>query len=438
MTNILKKQSKKSTISTFILMLFIVFSMDVNAQKSSKRVGGGRAKRVRNTSAEKNSSTETSAKNSNEKTANPTEKNTSEITKYNCETLYNKCMNQQCYSETDGRCSCNNSSKFNEIDEKCKYIYNACPNLADNIVATYKRNAKSDCSSFKIADIKNTQTSISNVLASLTDCMKSKCRSKTGEFIGCFDEDNLEKKLKMCEKTYTNVSDVKLLKQMFKDNIKGYKEKYCNEILGTIKSDGECYLNIGFGPSFKDIKKVKEFKIGDDVICSETEFGTSAGESKIKKIRAVKEIALFGVDALASLTNTAGTIVSSFHETVSDKPSDTIGKVEVNENGEVINTGEKIDVYKGTGNYKSNISLGSGVSVGADALLGLVGGQHFGGMMEGIETLKSGDFSYTGYCYVIKGNNIKELFTASDEYYYKLRWGSSDWNTNTSFAGDKE
>ena len=33
-------------------------------------------------------------------------------------------MNQTCYKESNGRCDCNNTSVFNQADEKCKYIYN--------------------------------------------------------------------------------------------------------------------------------------------------------------------------------------------------------------------------------------------------------------------------------------------------------------------------
>ena len=51
--------------------------------------------------------------------------------------------------------------------------------------------------------------------------------------------------------------------------------------------------------------------------------------------------------------------------------------------------------------------------------------------------LKEGDFKYSGYCYVIKDTTVKELFGASDDFYYKLRWDES-WTSNMYAVGDDE
>ncbi|MBR1544876.1 MAG: hypothetical protein IJ638_02960 [Alphaproteobacteria bacterium] len=69
------------------------------------------------------------------------------------------------------------------------------------------------------------------------------------------------------------------------------------------------------------------------------------------------------------------------------------------------------------------------MNLAMDGVNGLVGSQHLGGAIAGVMLLKEGDFSYQGHCYVIKGTNVKELFDASDDYYYKLRWGE-DWNSS--------
>ena len=390
MYNILKKQNKYLLILNSILISFFLFSGEVIAEKSSKRSSSSRTKKSGRNST-KNSSqkneikvkiTEPATENKSEEKSE-TAKDTSNITKYNCEILYNKCMNKKCYSNTNGRCSCNEQTKFNIADNECKYIYNACPGLADNIVATFKRNAKSDCSNFVIAEMKETKTALSNILVDLKACMKPKCKSRSMEFLGCFDEDNLEKKLKNCEKVFANANDKNMLKEMFKDSLKDYKKKYCDEIYGTMKDDGECYLTIGFGPSFKDIKSKKEFKIGDNVFCSEEEFNAKLGESKHQKLRYAKEIALTG-----------------------------------------------IDMVKGAANMVMDIKAGNtnAIDLTSQGLNTLVGSQHLGGAIEGVIMLKDGDFSYSGYCYVMKGTTVKELFGASDEYYYKLRWGE-DWNT---------
>ena len=38
--------------------------------------------------------------------------------------------------------------------------------------------------------------------------MRPKCKSKSNEFVGCFDEDNFEKKFKACEKVYSKAQDI--------------------------------------------------------------------------------------------------------------------------------------------------------------------------------------------------------------------------------------
>ncbi|MCR5506595.1 MAG: hypothetical protein K6F04_01965 [bacterium] len=429
MTNYLKKQNKLYITLSSILMCVFVFSEIANAQKGTKRSGISKSRRNSKSTSKVRSINKTTEQNTQTKES---EKDISNITKYNCESLYNQCMNKKCYSDTNGRCACNNALKFEEADNECKYIYEACPLQSKSIIDTYKRNAKSDCSSFVISDLKNTKTALSNILAELTVCMQPKCRSKSREFLGCFDEDNFEKKLKTCEKVYSEASDVELLKSMFKDNMLVYKKKYCDEIYGTMKSDNECYLTIGIGPSFKTIKKTKEFKVGDSVICSENEFGTSLGESKFQKTRYVKDIVLTGVDILARGTSIAATVVGSKSETTSDKP-------EYVENGEFVKNpdgtktfkgnGEYTAVYKGTGKTQSSMNAIDVMNLATDGLNGLVGSQHLGGAIEGVMMLKDGDFSYKGYCYVIKGSTVKELFEASDDYYYKLRWGE-DWNSS--------
>lgn len=402
MNNLLKKYCKILLKLNLSLALVLSISSVANSKSSSKRVSSSRSvkKSIRGQSSVSNVPRASIKKDENiSETPVAKQMDTSGITKYNCETLYNKCMNEYCYSDQNGRCGCNEIAKFNSADAECKYIYSNFPNLEKDIVATYKRNAKFDCSNFVISDIKNTQVSLSNILANLTTCMRKKCKSKSEEFVGCFDEDNFEKKFELCKNTYENASDKELLKSMFKDSVKDYKKKYCEEIFGTIESDGECYLNIGFGPSFKDIKKKKKFKVGDEIICSEKEFGTTAGSSKVVKMQAVKEITLFGADALGAVLNSTSSLVGN----------------DWSEKGFGLGT---LDATTETLNLAA----------------GALGSSHLGGMLMGVETLKDKDAgAYTGYCYVIKGDIVKELFEASDEYYYKLRWGD-DWNMDFQYT----
>ena len=453
MCNILKNKEKFFMILSSLLISFALISDVSNAQRSSKRAGSGRVKKgtrgqsskTNSTSSRAKNSIDLSAKNSSEKTetgknqkSDEKGKDTSNITKYNCETLYNKCMNQKCYTPTNGRCGCNAEEKFNSANNECKYIYEVYPNLAKDIVNTYKRNAKSDCANFVISDIKETNVSLTNILSELTACMKPKCKSKSNEFVGCFDEDNLEKKLKSCDKIYKNKSDddIALLKEMFKKNMASYKQKYCDEIYGTIKADGECYLQIGFGASFKTIQSVREFKVGDNVVCSENAFGTTLGESKQQKLRHVKEIVLTGIDIAQRGTSLAGRITGSMVDTADKKSKEKNEKVNVktttDANGKKIQTtekatGEYVNVYKGSGNLTSSMSGIEQMNMVVDGMNVLVGSDHLTGAIGSVFALKEGDFKYKGYCFVIKGDVKKELFNASDDYYYKLRWGES-WN----------
>ncbi|MBP3615682.1 MAG: hypothetical protein J6J27_02095 [Alphaproteobacteria bacterium] len=430
MYNLLKKQYNIIIKLSLITTLTIAFSEYVNAQRGSnaKRNASSKSSKIKR-NRNQNSTTKTRTSNI-ENTSKEAIPDTSNITKYNCETLYNKCMNQTCYKESNGRCDCNNTSVFNQADEKCKYIYNACPNLADNIISMYKRNAKSDCSSFAISDIKNTNVSITNILSNLISCMKPKCKSKSNEFVGCFDEDNFEKKFEVCKSTYTGVSDIALLKSMFKNNLNEYKKKYCDEIYGTIKSDGECYLNIGIGASFKTISKIKEFKVGDHVSCSESDFGTKLSENKSQKIRHIKEIVLTGLDFVQKGLSIASKIASGKKE---GHGKEAEKKYLTDENGN--KTNQFMEVYKGSGELISTRDWNDNLEIGLEGFNALAGSQHLAGAIIGIDALNNQDFSYSGYCYVIKGDTVKELFPASDDYYYKLRWGEN-W-TSSSFIKDE-
>ena len=415
MYNILKKQNKILTMLSLTLILSLCFFDNANAEKTTKRSGNAKSRKGVKGQA-KNSLMQRSRnvipteenKTAEDKKEDKTEKkDISNITKYNCETLYNKCMNEQCYLPTNGRCSCDNNEKFTKADEKCGYIHNACPNLENDIVATFKRNAKFDCSNFAVADIKNTQVSLSNIIADLKVCMQPKCKSKGNEFVGCFDEDNFEKKFKTCEKVYSKAKDVDTLKSMFKKDMALYKKKYCDEIYGTIKADGECYLQIGFGPSRKVIQKVKEFKVGDTIICSESSFGVALKESKAQKIRATKEIVLAGFGLVENVTGFAGQLMGSMQE---DK---TTGKLK----------------YAGDG-----VDLANDIIAGTSAV---TNNSHLVGAIGSVIALKEGDFKYNGYCYVLNGNAAKELFGATDDFYYKLRWDES-WNTGMFSTGEVE
>lgn len=427
MINILKKQNKNFIKLNTILICIFLFSDTVIA-KNSKRAGNSKTaskKKIRSFEGRKNSTSGTSkntTKNTNETSISTTDIDTSHITKYNCENLYNKCMNETCFNNKTGRCSCNTTSVFETANQKCEYITNAFPYLKDEIISSYKRIAKSDCTSYTIQQNTNElNSSLSNVLAELISCMQPKCRAnRTDEFVNCFDKDNMETKLKLCENIYKNVNDKTLLLEMFKDSINTYKIKYCNEIFGTMRN-GECYIQIGIGTSFKDIKKTQEFKIGDTIICSENNFGIDLGKSKHEKLRLIKNVAVAGINLTSGILNIASNVVSSKQD-ITSNDTKIIGSA----------NGKNIMQKQTTGQLTSANALATtldGVStLGTSALEAL----------PSIMMLKEDiDTSYSGYCYAIKGEQKIELFGATDDYSYQLRWAPA-WTDRGNFIGKEE
>ena len=426
MRNILKTQNKFSLKKSIFLVVVLCFSFSVNAQ-NSRRSAQSSSRKNQKTSGQVRRTAPSSSNTSVEKNSNTksvSDIDVSQVNKYNCETLYNKCMNQFCFSETNGRCSCNTTTNFNNANKNCEYITQACSSQANDIVEKYMRNAKSDCSSYTMASMSSEQTSLSSVLSNVIECLRPKCKAnRNDEFAGCFDEDNFEAKLEMCKSEFENVSDLDTLKSMLNESMLTYKQKYCDSILGTMKSDGECYLTIGIGPSYKSIKKTKEFKIGDDVVCSENAFGTDLGESKHQKLRYYKEFALLGMNLIQSGLDIAAKYQDGKRDTA-DKSSLEVIDVKDNNNERV---GHQLSVYEGSGTLKSSYSL---ADAGGDAVASLLSDPENTAMViMGAIELSNADYSYSGACYVIKGDQVQKLFDADDNYYYKLRW-TENWNKN--------
>ena len=422
MINILKTQNKIFIKLTLLSACVLLFS-DVVIARNVRRAGSTKSaskKKIRSGDARKNLAP-ISSKNTMSATTTPTPSiDTSHITKYNCENLYNKCMNETCFNSKTGRCSCNTTSVFENANKKCEYITDTFPHLKDDIITSYRRIAKSDCTSYTMQTMGDENSSISNVLAELITCMQPKCRAnRVNEFVGCFDKDNMEEKLKLCENVYSNVKDKDLLFKMFDESIITYKTKYCDENFGTMR-DGECYIKIGLGTSIKDIKKVNEFKIGDTIICSENNFGVELGESKHAKIRKTRDIVVASIGAVGAIVDTASNIVSS--------KTDIIDKTSVSLIG---SSGDRTFVQQqATGNLTSGNVVGN-------SILGVTG--VISAVMPALPAIIEEDIdtSYTGYCYAIKGNQKVELFGATDDYSYQLRW-APDWAGRGTYIGEEE
>lgn len=416
MNNYLKKQYNFCIKFSGVLCFFLLLPSLLNARKTRNKSSGLRTKSTRASVAKTNTRSNTSS--SVKQTETSEKKDVSGITKYNCMDVYNKCMNQTCYVEGSGRCGCDTTSKFEEANNKCNYILEVCPSQTTDIQNSYKRIAKSDCASNTIVDVNKKSNSISNVVASLTECMKKRCKTRNGEFLGCFDEDNYKKKLQSCQNTYNHISDKEAVEDLFKQSILTYKEKYCGDIYGTLDDKGECHLKIGIGPSFKVIKKVKDFKIGDEVVCSESGFDTKLGESKVQKLKYWKDIVLFGFDVAKATNDVYTEVKDSYKENISKDPVAY----------EISDDGRRTEYYQGTGTFSKTMD-GTDIALESiDSVMSLTQSEHFGGVIAAAFLMNSTDYKYKGYCYVIKGDTKKPLFEESDEFYYKLRWTES-WNT---------
>ena len=98
-------------------------------------------------------------------------------------------MNEICFSNTNGRCNCNTLSIFEKAHSKCEYILDVYPYLKEDVISSFKRTAKSDCTDYVMQNSSNT-TALSNVLANLIKCIQPKCRAnRDEEFVNCFDDD---------------------------------------------------------------------------------------------------------------------------------------------------------------------------------------------------------------------------------------------------------
>ncbi|MGN0929508.1 MAG: hypothetical protein ACI4N3_02610 [Alphaproteobacteria bacterium] len=354
-------------------------SSSVNSRKTNSRNVAKTVNTVTNTATENNSKNQ--------------EIDVSTITKYNCEKLYNQCMNKTCYNKSNGRCDCNNQTKFNEANKLCEYITNACPSQANDIVKTFARNASNDCRSIALAKNEDNLKNINNYLADTLACLKPKCRAnRTDEFAGCFDEDNLKNRLEICKNSFSGVSDLDEFNKLIQQSFLTYKEKYCKEMFGTLKEDGNCYLTIGIGVASGDIKKTKEFKTGDKIVCSSKAFNTSMGEDTASKLSSVKNITLSGLSLVQQGLSIASTAVG--------------GKTAKTVNG----------VQTVTTSATAKTIVGSEVLGMASTALGSV---------EDIATLAKKDYSYTGKCFVINNGKAHELFPENDDIAYKLRWAES-------------
>ncbi len=385
----------KKTITLLILNLFFINDLVIFAKRSKNRKSANlpRTKKSIILNKEKSPQTKEEKKDNKEnithtKENHDNDKDTSHINKYNCEKEYIKCMNITCFNNKTGKCKCAEEINFSKSNEKCSYITNICKSKELDIVSQYKRSAKNDCLNKNISD--NKIMSIDKQVAELNDCMQQKCSKRGEAFINCFDEDKYEKKIQVCKKYYENSENKEKILKRFKDSLTDYKKYYCEKNFGTLKSDNNCYLKIGIGASFKTIQSVKEFKIGDNIICSEQFFGTELGKSKVAELERKKSIALFSLDMLSTSVGIAESVTTAVLS------GDIAGGI-----GETTN----------------------------ELISGVTSSEHLTNVVMAATYGNSLDKTFDGYCYAIKGDQKKLMFNMDEEIFYKLQWSSS-WSEN--------
>lgn len=386
MTKLLKIQNKKyATLLLTVVNIICCNSVTYSQTRNRKSSSGARISSKTNSRNTSTKTITTTTATTRQTTSVNQEIDVSTITKYNCENLYNQCMNKTCYNSNNGRCDCNQQSNFDKANENCKYIINACPQQSDDIIKTFARNAASDCRNVSLAANNPNFKNINNYVADTIACLKPKCRAnKADDFVGCFDEDNLNNRLEICKNSYRDVTDIAELKKLINKSFLNYKKVYCDKMFGTLKDDGNCYLTIGIGVAHGDIKKTKEFKTGDLIVCSSDAFDTSMGENDAKKLKHIKNVTLSGI----SIVQQGLSLASS-----------------------------------ATAGSKENMLL--------DSLNILNSGL---GAVEDIYSLATEDFSHKGKCFVITKGKAHELFPENNNIAYKLRW-AENWD-DTIYEGN--
>ena len=319
-----------------------------------------------------------------------------DITKYNAAEYYGKCMQKSCFKPENGLCQCRDANRFKAADSGCRYIAKALPYLEDEIVGDFQRKAANDCVSFIIAENNkaiDAEKSYYNTLAELTTCMKKECTSRSGsEFAGCFTPQEYAEKFPKCEAVYKDfpASKIEELNMDFAKSLDSYKEKYCEESFGTLRG-GECYVKIGIGVSAKAIKKSQEFRVGDKIICSQTNFGTDLGGNDLEHRAAKKNLVVGSMRLAGTVLRTAAAGVNA------------------------------AQAVQGGG---WNLKLAAALSI-----TGELGGVAQEAIGLHIQTLILGEPvpGFDGICFAMKEGQVKPVFYEDPETYYQLSWSEKNW-----------
>jgi hypothetical protein len=283
------------------------------------------------------------------------------ITKYNCAEKFAACMDEQgCFSEQNGRCDCSNPPKFDEVAPTCAQIQAACPYMKDEVLQGYKTRATNDCRAFALAaNAPKHQDNVFNVLAKLKICLQPICAEGPNEWVACFDPDNQASAMEKCAASYADFNDKPSLMKEFDKSVLSLKKKYCDETYGTMK-DGECVIKIGIGPTQFDIRKTKDYKIGDMLVCSDEAFGTNSSyvDDRFKK-ELVRQLVVAGTSMVGAAVSAVGSAMESRAQqkqalAAEGANLDTIEKNDMKVAGET-----KTSVLKGEKGQFSNIESGS-------------------------------------------------------------------------------
>jgi len=322
-----------------------------------------------------------------------------EITKYNASDLYAKCMSKTCFDSKTGLCQCRDgSAKSMEADAECRFIAAALPFKEADVLADFGRRAANDCTGLALSEnAASAPQTQSEALASLTVCMKKACKPRGGgDFEICFDDDALAAKFKECKDSYANYNDPEALKLAFRRQIGTYKAYFCSESWGVMR-DGECFVRIGIGTTPQNVKGVREFRVGENIICSQEAFGARVENAgyEIMRMTAKKDIITGSMRLVGSAASAAGSIV--------DTSSAGTGA-----------DGEKTALDK----------INTGLAI-TNAVTGLAGdslGIYFNSMILGAPRPE-----FKGICFAVKTDGqAKPIFHEDPDVFYQLRY-SLDW-----------
>jgi hypothetical protein len=226
--------------------------------------------------------------------------------------------------------------------------------------------------------------------------MRRVCRPRRGggDFEVCFDEEGLAEKFEECKDTHKNYANTGALQETFRAQILSYKTHFCTESWGVMRG-GDCFVRIGIGPAqgttIRTVRGIREFRVGDNIICSQEAFDANIGANRLMEMQGRKDVIVGSVRLVGTAVSAAGSIVG------------------------VADQGAAATTMAITAAVGELASEGIGLWVGT--------------MILGME--KPG---FPGMCFAVRGEQVKPIFREDPEVFYQLRF-SSDWEERGRSVG---